>query len=84
MKTKFQKLINSRYNVAALDTLFKNPIINVNRFSEKSNIKIYTTARSIIKKLEKNNLIIKLQEGKGRTSAFYAFPALLKIIDENL
>ena len=84
MKAKFQKLINSRYNIAALDTLFKNPIINVNRFSEKSNIKIYTTARSIIKKLEKSNLIIKLQEGKGRTSAFYAFPALLNIIDENL
>ncbi len=84
MKNKFQEAIRSERNISVLDTFFKSPIINVNLFSKKTGITSPNTARSILQKLEKNKLIVKVQEGRGRFSAIYAFPALLYIANENL
>lgn len=80
MKYKFQKATHSEYSITALDTLFKNPIVNVSRFANKAGISSPNTTRMILNKLENSNLIIKLKKGKGRTSALYAFPALLDIV----
>lgn len=83
MKDKFREATHSERSITVLDTFFKRPIINVHSFTKKANITSRNTARSILQKLEKGNLIVKQQEGKGRNSAFYAFPALLSIVGEN-
>lgn len=83
MKKKFQEAINSRYYVDALDCLFKRPIISSNLFIEKTAPGHGNTARNILKKLEEASILIKIEQGSGRTPSRYAFPSLLNIANGN-
>ncbi|MDR0292145.1 MAG: Fic family protein [Elusimicrobium sp.] len=83
MKGKFQKTLHSQHYLAALECLFKRPIINGTLFTEKTRINHPNTARNILNKLEKAGYIEKIRTGGARRSALYAFPQLLFLANES-
>lgn len=84
MKEDFKEATHSQYYMAALDCFFKRPIINAHLFAEKTQINHPNTARSVLQKLERKQLIRKVQPGGARKSALYAFPALLNLANESI
>ncbi len=78
---KFQKSTKSQYHKAALDVFFRRPITNSVFFAEKTGINA-NTARNLLKKLEKDLLIKKIQEGKGPNPSIYVFTDLLNLVED--
>lgn len=78
---RFQKSTKSQYHKAALDVFFRRPITNSIFFAEKTGAN-NNTSRSLLKKLEKDSLIRKIQEGKGPHPSVYAFTELLNLVED--
>ncbi len=80
MKNRIQDLTHSQYAIRALDWLFQKPILKSSDFSKTSAIPKPTASR-ILQLLKKENILIALEEGKGRRSSTLAFKELLNIAE---
>lgn len=79
---EFKKSTKSHHYQEALDVFFKRPIVNSVAFMQKSKIDTPNTARNILKKLEKDKLIIKTRESAGRSPSIYLFPDIINLVEE--
>lgn len=81
MKHMIQETVKSRHGMMVLETLFNKPIINSTQFRDLTGINKPSTAFTILKKLEENNILDVISVGTGRSPSIYAFSDLLEIID---
>ena len=79
MKNAIPKLTHSQYSIRAIDTLFDFPAFETTAFIKKSRIPKQTCFR-ILKTLKEKNILIEIQEGKGRTPAVWMFDELVDIV----
>ncbi|NDE91442.1 MAG: Fic family protein [Alphaproteobacteria bacterium] len=80
-KSVFRDLTKSKFSQAALDALFKKPILNSTDFQKLTGIDSRPTATAILKALQQGGEIRLLRAGAGRSPGIFAFPALLEIAD---
>lgn len=81
MKTLFVEVTHSQYSLTALDAFFNKPILNSSDFLKITCIENRGTANTILRNLMRENIILLLREGSGRSPAIYAFPALINITE---
>lgn len=79
MKGDFTNLLSSKWSLTALDYIFTYPIFRNSNFTSKSGIPA-STASSISKTLQENNILKVLEEGSGRTSTLYSFEPLMELV----
>lgn len=79
---EFKKSTKSHHYQNALNVFFKRPIVNSVTFMSKGSIDNPNTARNILKKLEKDKLIVKTKEGAGRSPSIYLFPDIINLVEE--
>lgn len=79
MKVKFTDVLSSKSSGAVLDFLFTYPIFKGSKFSNSENIPHASAPRFLTLLLE-NNLLVKIEEGKGRRSARYRFEPLMELL----
>jgi Fic family protein len=79
MKPRFAELLSSKYAIAALDYLFKNPVFSNSRFTRTANIPSQTAAR-FTRVLLQEGLLQVVREAAGRRSAMYRFEPLMKLV----
>lgn len=78
MKKKITNITHSQYQIAALDTIFCNPIFTKPSFIRDSKIP-KPSARRIIDILENENIIEIYEKSSGRKAAKYVYSNLLDI-----
>jgi Fic family protein len=81
MRRRFVEITRSQFAMAAVDTFFKNPIIQAPRFAEAAGFNNRVTANNMLRQLADENLIVRLREGGGRVAAVYALPQLINITE---
>ncbi|MBZ8117847.1 Fic family protein [Roseovarius sp. LXJ103] len=81
MREQFRDVLRSQWSVNALDFIFANPIFRNNRFTRNAGIP-KPTAHTFTRKLQEAGLITVLEPPAGRAPGLYAFPSLLKIVQE--
>ncbi len=79
-KNEISQITKSKYSFKVVDFIFSYPIFNSSQFYKHTRIK-ETTARDLIRKIEKHRTIRLVQKGKGRKSNIYMFPELLLITE---
>jgi Fic family protein len=82
MKTRVAKITRSQYSIQTIDVLFSSPVINSSDFSIKSGIPD-RTAQRIIQKLENDEILRRIREGRGLRSPKYLFLDLLDITEND-
>jgi Fic family protein len=80
IKEKLPDMTHSQHASRALDFIFQYPIFPTPNLIQKSGIP-KPTANRILKILRENDMVIPLQEGKGRRSGIYAFRELINITE---
>lgn len=83
MKTRVPEITRSQYSIQAIDVLFSSPIISSSDFAARSRIPD-RTAKRIIQRLEQENILRKIREGKGNKPPAYLFPSLLDLIEKEV
>lgn len=81
MKSQFQEVTKSQFSQSALDTFFKNPIVNSTKFREISGIDGRATAKNILDNLRAAKLIKLIRAGVGQSPSVYAMPDLINITE---
>ncbi len=79
-KAEFLDLTHSQYAIYALDFIFSYPVFSSTRFTHQEEIP-HPTARKIIRQLKDNDLIREISPSRGRLSAWYIFPELVRITE---
>jgi Fic family protein len=79
-KQQFQEATHSQFTMKVLDAFFCSPIANSVLLQKHTQIN-QTTLSFILGKLEKANLIIPIQKGKGRIPNIYAFQKLINMAE---
>ncbi|MBN1617733.1 Fic family protein [Candidatus Dojkabacteria bacterium] len=79
-KEEISQTTKSKYSFKVLDFIFSYPIFNSSQFYKITRIK-GTTAKDLIKKIEKNKIIKLVQKGSGKRANIYLFPELLSITE---
>jgi len=78
MKKRITDITHSQYQIAALDSIFCNPIFTIPSFLKDSNIPL-ASAKRIITILKNEGIIEVLEEASGRKPAKYVYSKLLDI-----
>jgi Fic family protein len=78
MKVQIPGIIKSKHNIQVIDFLFTKPKFSSTIFIEQTGIPKQTAIR-IINNLEKNQIITRIKEAKGRTPDYYSFGRLISI-----
>lgn len=81
LKIRVSELTRSQHAIRALDGLFTHPIFSSTSFVSTSGISA-PTSRRILKILQQNEILTVIVEGHGRQPSVFAFPELLKIVDD--
>jgi Fic family protein len=79
LKEELPAIINTKYIMGIIDTIFKMPLITNAEFSKVSKIPQASTAR-VINDLTKNKILVEVRKGTGRRAKIVAFDELIKII----
>lgn len=74
-------ITRSQYSMAAVDALFRRPIIAAPDFADSAGFNNRVTANNMLRQLEAEGIISRLREGGGRTPSIYAFPRLINIAE---
>jgi Fic family protein len=80
-KQKVVNITHSQYSMAAVDSLFSQPILSASRFAELAGFNNRVTANGMLRQLEAAGLITRIREGSGRQPAIYAMPQLINIAE---
>jgi Fic family protein len=72
--------IRSRYALAALDALFRQPIFSTPRFVEESGIPQASAAR-LLDRLRESRVLRVVRRGRGRRPTVWQFRELMEIVD---
>ena len=78
MKVQIPDIIKSKHNIQVIDFLFTKPKFSSTIFIKQTGIPKQTAMR-IIDNLEKNQIITRIKEAKGRTPDYYSFGRLISI-----
>lgn len=79
MKLRFADLLASKYSVAALDYMFRQPIFANSRFTRRAGIPVPTAGR-FSRLLLQEGLLETVRNASGRRSAVYRFEPLMKLL----
>lgn len=71
---------HTQFGIQCLDFIFTRPIFNTSEFNKNSDVPRSSAAR-LLKAMEEREMITCIELGKGRRPSFYAFRALLNIIN---
>ncbi|MFT6659780.1 Fic family protein [Maritalea sp.] len=79
MKERFRELTSSQWALLAQDYIFRTPVFQNGRFTNRAGIPA-SAAKRISKILVKNGLLTEVQPAAGRRSAIYMFEPLMEIV----
>jgi Fic family protein len=80
MKERIHEITHSQYTIHLLDAIFDKPIFQPSDFIERSSIKP-ETAKKLLNKLKKENVLKVLRRNRGNEASILCFPALLNIAE---
>ena len=81
LKNRVPELTRSQHAIRALDWFFAKPIFSSTSFVSTSGISA-PTSRRILKVLQHHGILSLIFEGHGRKPSIFAFPELLRIVDD--
>lgn len=81
MRRRFVEVTHSQFAMAAVDAFFSRPVINATDFRQAAGFKNRVTANGMLRQLEAERLIFRLQDGAGASPAIYAMSQLMNITE---
>ncbi len=80
MKQTVPEITRSQHSIQVIDAIFRHPVFQGSEFIERTGIPKVSSMR-ILKQLKAHGVIITLHEARGRRSAYYFFPELMRITE---
>ncbi len=81
MQERVVEITHSQFSHAAVDSLFKSPVISGPKFAQDVGFNTRVTANNMLRQLSDSGVITRIRDGAGRTPALYAVPTLINIVE---